>query len=461
MFADGSTADPIVSVRAKAGWRLAQASLGKRLSWPTAKFEMTMNCQDRAVAIPIAPCSDCLLCPGFVAGGRRSPEVPGLSCRAPRACGLPLSSGISSKRAPPEVPLMLSAAADARRIQCDTTQIKFANTVMFNTKVHRFTVRNLSCISVPFQWHVEGEHGHAYAVEPAAGAVPPSAELQVAVRFAPVEVEDFGATLVCTSSAAADAGKPPEILRSKEEAEEKFEARPHRLRALPSAAAAPRGLSSAVAAAGAPRGGGPSGFIAEEYYKNEFGTPFNSWAALSNETCEPWKVPYGLSRLRGAAGDAARLVFTRMPATYWATMQHLSQDLDSTASAVSSGRALRRSDIARLANALASAADANEQGRWYLQEARRLDQMPSDVALRLARALGNVESHARFLFAAAFPCSRDAPHIPYREENHHYVVYPGGPEAAKTHEERRLAQDLKNFEWASMRADPGELRDFL
>ena len=153
-----------------------------------------------------------------------------------------------------------------------------------------------------------------------------------------------------------------------------------------------------------------------------------------------------------------------MPARYWATMQRLSQDLDSTASAVSSGRDLRRSDIARLASALASAADANEQGRFYVQEARRLDEMPSDVALRLARALGNVESHARFLFAAAFPCSRNAPSVPHREASHHYVKYPDAPLAAKTQEkmeQRKLDQDLKNFEWASMRADPGELRDFL
>jgi hydrocephalus-inducing protein len=112
-----------------------------------------------------------------------------------------------------EVPLMVSAVADVRRIQCETREIKFSETMMFNTKVHRFTVRNLCSISVPFQWHVEGENGHAFSVEPASGAVPPSAEQQVAVRFAPLEVEDFCGAIVCSSSAVSDTGEPPEILR--------------------------------------------------------------------------------------------------------------------------------------------------------------------------------------------------------------------------------------------------------
>ncbi|CAK0791292.1 unnamed protein product [Prorocentrum cordatum] len=112
-----------------------------------------------------------------------------------------------------EVPLVVSAIADVRSIQCETREVKFSETLMFNTKVHRFTMRNLCGISMPFQWHVEGDNGHAFSVEPSSGVVPPNAEKQVAVRFAPLEVEDFGGAIVCKSIATSDSGEPPAILR--------------------------------------------------------------------------------------------------------------------------------------------------------------------------------------------------------------------------------------------------------
>jgi hypothetical protein len=96
-----------------------------------------------------------------------------------------------------DVPLQVSATADTRIIECDVTEIKFAPTRMFCTKLFKLVLKNPSAIAAPFEWRVQGKHASAFSVSPLSGAVPAAGEQKVEVRFAPVEVEPFDCMLHC------------------------------------------------------------------------------------------------------------------------------------------------------------------------------------------------------------------------------------------------------------------------
>jgi len=104
-----------------------------------------------------------------------------------------------------ELPLHISGVADAGVVECETKEICFAPTVMFYSKVHRFTITNPSKISAPFEWRIVGKSAAVYSVTPMAASVPPEGEKEIEVRFSPVEVEDFGCELLCCQPGVAAA----------------------------------------------------------------------------------------------------------------------------------------------------------------------------------------------------------------------------------------------------------------
>ena len=77
--------------------------------------------------------------------------------------------------------------ADTPLLACDTTEIAFAPTIMFASKVYRFSVRNPSTIAVPLEWSIVGKGAASFTVSPVSGAVGACSELEVEVRFAPRE----------------------------------------------------------------------------------------------------------------------------------------------------------------------------------------------------------------------------------------------------------------------------------
>jgi len=105
-----------------------------------------------------------------------------------------------------ELPLQISVLADHAKLEPDIEDINFLPTAMFCSKVYRFTLKNPSLLSVPFDWRVQGKMASAYTVKPSSGIIPAESEKEIEVHFAPTEVENFDCTLLGASS-MIDGGK--------------------------------------------------------------------------------------------------------------------------------------------------------------------------------------------------------------------------------------------------------------
>lgn len=106
-----------------------------------------------------------------------------------------------------ELPLQISVLADHAKLEADIEEINFLPTAMFCSKVYRFTLKNSSLLSVPFDWRIQGKLANAYTVKPSSGIIPAESEKEIEVHFAPNEVENFDSTLFGSSS-MIDGGKP-------------------------------------------------------------------------------------------------------------------------------------------------------------------------------------------------------------------------------------------------------------
>ena len=128
---------------------------------------------------------------------------------------------------PSELVLKVSGTADYVKYECDTRSVVFRPTMMFQTRVYRFTLRNPGTTRLSFDWRVLDTTRYAdlprprtggsrapapappaccFAMEPLDGTVEAGAEQEFTVRFEPSEVENYSAQLVATiPNLAADA----------------------------------------------------------------------------------------------------------------------------------------------------------------------------------------------------------------------------------------------------------------
>ncbi|CAE7461684.1 Hydin [Symbiodinium sp. CCMP2592] len=101
-----------------------------------------------------------------------------------------------------EMPLRILAAADQMAYECGTERIHFSPTVLFQTRLHRFTVANPSKIALPYNWRILPATGadasagsQAYAITPVRGTIAAGSTQEFQIRFAPKEVHDFAGIL--------------------------------------------------------------------------------------------------------------------------------------------------------------------------------------------------------------------------------------------------------------------------
>eukprot|EP00397_Hematodinium_sp_SG-2012_P000030 GEMP01000030.1.p1 GENE.GEMP01000030.1~~GEMP01000030.1.p1 ORF type:complete len:4608 (+),score=1069.56 GEMP01000030.1:10-13833(+) len=112
-----------------------------------------------------------------------------------------------------DMPLKVRAIVDARSYECSVNEVRFAPTMMFHAKLFRFTVKNTSTISMPFNWRFIMEDGKSaqelgYMLTPKTGVVPAAQTQEFVVRFSPTEVENFNGTAECDISDLSDACTP-------------------------------------------------------------------------------------------------------------------------------------------------------------------------------------------------------------------------------------------------------------
>lgn len=97
--------------------------------------------------------------------------------------------------------LKLHALVDSSRYECDCNGIHFKTTMMFQTRTHSFTVKNLSITSLPLRWKIVKHDSHPgeneiYFVDSPSEVLGGAIEI-ITIKFGPTEVEDCTRLLVC------------------------------------------------------------------------------------------------------------------------------------------------------------------------------------------------------------------------------------------------------------------------
>ena len=102
------------------------------------------------------------------------------------------------------ISLKVFAVADNAKPECDTGPINFKPTMMFQSRVYSFALKNTSTAAMPYTWRVTGgpagDIDNPYTVSPSSGTIQEGQEHTISVRFSPKEIDDadYSRMLVCT-----------------------------------------------------------------------------------------------------------------------------------------------------------------------------------------------------------------------------------------------------------------------
>ncbi|OHT01013.1 hypothetical protein TRFO_07679 [Tritrichomonas foetus] len=117
--------------------------------------------------------------------------------------------------------LKVNAISDYIKYSLDTTEIEFAPTMMYQSRVVECKLTNTSMIRFEYQWIVaklqclRTEYGRGnkppFYVQPNSGYIEAGQSTTFKVKFAPEEVDDFSAVLICDIPYLSQM-KPPEIV---------------------------------------------------------------------------------------------------------------------------------------------------------------------------------------------------------------------------------------------------------
>jgi hypothetical protein len=117
--------------------------------------------------------------------------------------------------------LKVFAISDYIKFDMSATEIEFAATMMFEKRIVNATVTNTSQIRFDYQWvsskfiSIKTEYCFVrpcpFSVQPSAGFIEPGQATTFQVQFAPEEVDDFSAELVCSIPHITKGTSPPTI----------------------------------------------------------------------------------------------------------------------------------------------------------------------------------------------------------------------------------------------------------
>ena len=115
-----------------------------------------------------------------------------------------------------KLPLTVFARSDNVRFECSTNSVTFKTTPMFQARTFAFPLKNTGTVSLTFESEVQGLDGAVeecglYSVTPAAAEVAPGQQAQIAVRFAPTEVQDCARRLMLRVKGLVEGVESPSI----------------------------------------------------------------------------------------------------------------------------------------------------------------------------------------------------------------------------------------------------------
>ena len=136
------------------------------------------------------------------------------------------------------VTLKATATADYARFECETKEVCFKPTLMYTTRVHKFSVKNTSLITTKYSMKiVSAETGVLdagyFSVTPKTGTIAPGCDEFFTVKFSPTEVDYTNSRLLVCSIEHLSPDLEPLILELDGEAERPichFELPPSNLR---------------------------------------------------------------------------------------------------------------------------------------------------------------------------------------------------------------------------------------
>jgi adenylate kinase family enzyme len=98
--------------------------------------------------------------------------------------------------------LTLNGMADFSSFECEQASIKFKSTLMYQTRVYRFPLKNTGKVSLRFAFEIFEDEtcvmvskNSPFDVSPSTGKVLPGDMVMIVVRFSPVDVDDYKASI--------------------------------------------------------------------------------------------------------------------------------------------------------------------------------------------------------------------------------------------------------------------------
>ena len=98
--------------------------------------------------------------------------------------------------------LKVDVVADYGHLECETTEIQFKSTMMYQTRRHHFTIKNAGLASMDYKWAMCSMGGQPYTgmyfeVSPDQGTLAAGQEADIVVAFQPMEVDQCHMMLRC------------------------------------------------------------------------------------------------------------------------------------------------------------------------------------------------------------------------------------------------------------------------
>lgn len=107
------------------------------------------------------------------------------------------------KGTPTEQSILVSAFAEYSTYECDVKPIQFKSTLMYQSRVYRFTIRNTGKVALKYRFvfadeegqEVEDEPNFPFAIEPQFGSIETGSSTLFTLRFAPTDVDNYSYNL--------------------------------------------------------------------------------------------------------------------------------------------------------------------------------------------------------------------------------------------------------------------------
>lgn len=98
-----------------------------------------------------------------------------------------------------DLEVLLSAVADFTKYSCPVKEVRFKDTLMYQSKAFTFPITNTGIIPMAYKWVNDDSEDQdmPFSIEPAAGVIQPNTETIITVKFSPLDVLNTHSTFRC------------------------------------------------------------------------------------------------------------------------------------------------------------------------------------------------------------------------------------------------------------------------